>query len=131
MSQPLNELAREIHGIARAKGFWPVDASLYVTRNPGEILMLIVSEAAEALEAIRDGCPLSELLWVCPADAECECGEEPCTGTLKPDGVPAEMADILIRVLDACHAWGIDIDTVVREKIRYNAQRPHLHGRAL
>lgn len=48
----------------------------------------------------------------------------------KPEGVPSELADILIRVLDACGAYGIDIDGVVREKIRYNATREILHGRA-
>jgi hypothetical protein len=48
----------------------------------------------------------------------------------KPEGVPSEMADLLIRVLDACCAWDIDIDAAVAEKMAYNEGRPHLHGRA-
>lgn len=41
-------------------------------------------------------------------------------GEVKPIGVPSEMADILIRVLDACASYGIDIERAVREKIAYN-----------
>lgn len=113
MSQSLNELAQEIHAVSQGKGFWPESTE----RNPGEVLMLIVTEVAEAMEAIRDGYPLDEM----------EYGGELRN---KPIGVPSEMADIVIRVLDACAGWGIDIDTAVREKIDYNRTRDRLHGRA-
>lgn len=109
----LNGLAKDIHNISRAKGFWPNGAE----RNPGEVLMLIVTEVAEAMEDIRDGKPLNELLYAKSGG--------------KLTGVPSEMADIIIRVLDACAAWGIDIDDAVRRKINYNLGRPTLHGRAL
>ena len=47
----LNELAQQINDNARAKGFWDAD------RNMGEMLMLAVSELAEALEEHRAGMP--------------------------------------------------------------------------
>lgn len=109
----LNSLADEIYNISRSKGFWP-DAG----RDPAEVLMLIVTEAAEAMEDIRDGKPLDKMLHTVDLG-----------GVQKPKGVPSEMADIIIRTLDACAAWGIDIDAAVREKVEYNATRPALHGR--
>ena len=47
----------------------------------------------------------------------------------RPIGLPSELADIIIRTLDAAAAWGIDIEAAVREKIVYNAQREHMHGK--
>jgi NTP pyrophosphatase (non-canonical NTP hydrolase) len=147
----LNELAAEIHGISKAKGFWPDDQP----RNPAEVLMLIVTEVAEAMEAIRDGMPLNEphTSWHSGPNMQSHSLEQITFSNTgwrrldgvpvemipdvwrslgyigKPEGVPSEMADIIIRVLDACAAWGIDIDTAIREKIEYNATRDHLHGR--
>jgi hypothetical protein len=46
----LNQLAAEIHSNARVKGFW----GEFGERNVGESLMLIVTEAAEAMESWRD-----------------------------------------------------------------------------
>lgn len=48
----------------------------------------------------------------------------------KPEGVPFEIADIIIRALDAAAAWGFDIDEAVRLKVAYNRTREILHGRA-
>ena len=45
----LNDLAKQIHQNAKDKGFWDSP------RNTGEIFMLIISEASEALEAHRRG----------------------------------------------------------------------------
>jgi len=156
----LNQLAQEIHGISKSKGYWQ-----QADRNPAEVLMLIVSEAAEALEEVRDGRPLNEARgsWVSGPNfgdrlrhgshtiesrpggphvlVETFAGHErrtPMTDDMwlelgyrrKPEGVPSELADIIIRVLDACAAWDIDIEAAIREKIIYNAGREHLHGRA-
>jgi hypothetical protein len=38
------------------------------------------------------------------------------------------MADIIIRVLDACAAWGIDIEQAMALKMEYNINRPYRHG---
>ena len=45
----LNELAKEIHSDTKAKGFWNDE------RNIGELLMLVVSELGEGIEAHRKG----------------------------------------------------------------------------
>lgn len=101
----LNELADEIHETAKSKGWWEKD------RNFGEALALIHCEVSEAMEAYRDG------------DNFLSIGEN-----LKPEGVPAELADVIIRVLDLCGGLMIDIEGAVRLKMKYNATRPYRHG---
>ncbi len=51
----IEELIAVAHANAVAHGWWDED------REPGTILMLIVSELAEALEELRDGHPLQEI----------------------------------------------------------------------
>ncbi|WP_239711767.1 hypothetical protein [Paenibacillus sp. 19GGS1-52] len=46
----------------------------------------------------------------------------------KPCGIPSELADIVIRVMDACGRYGIDLEQAVTEKMAYNARRPQWHG---
>lgn len=129
----LNALAREIHAVAVDKGFWPEhenmavaeDTDIHYTplpeRNFPEQLMLIVTEVSEAMEAYRDAHPDSEAgpiaHWYRGAAG-------------KPEGVPSELADIIIRTLDICGAYGIDIQAAIAEKMIYNRRRPRLHGRA-
>ena len=130
----LNDLAQQINDNARAKGFWESD------RNLGEMLMLAVSELAEALEEHRAGRP-AEYVPVhqqgCPAssdglpDSRTECARIGlCVGTCKPEGVAVELADCIIRCLDMMYSLGVDIDGVVARKMAYNASRPHRHGKA-
>lgn len=49
-------------------------------------------------------------------------------GFLKPEGIPSELADIIIRVTEASTEYGIDLDEEVTLKMAYNATRPHKHG---
>jgi hypothetical protein len=49
-------------------------------------------------------------------------------GFLKPEGVPAELADIVIRVGDAADEYGIDLGQEVLLKQAYNSTRPNKHG---
>lgn len=49
----------------------------------------------------------------------------------KPEGVPAELADIVIRVFDMAKAYGIDLADAIEEKMAYNMTRPHKHGRTM
>lgn len=54
-----------------------------------------------------------------------------CSGTglvQKPEGLPSELADIVIRVFDTAQAWGIDLTEAVMMKHRYNISRPFRHG---
>lgn len=132
---PLNNLAAAIHGNARDHGFWD-DGE----RNFGEMLMLVTSELAEALEEHREGHP--PVWWQhrqpCPAQSdglpddrteaerELACSRVHC----KPEGTAVELADALIRILDTMHSLGVDIDAVVADKMAHNATRPLKHGKA-
>ena len=46
----------------------------------------------------------------------------------KPEGIPIELADVIIRVLDYCGYAGIDIDAAISQKHEYNKSRPYRHG---
>ena len=100
----MNELAAAVHENAVAHGWWEQEREL------PEILMLCVSELAEALEEYRAGKPNiyynvegEEILY---ADGEaCEKYER-----RKPEGVAVELADCVIRILDYCGRAGIDIE---------------------
>lgn len=47
----------------------------------------------------------------------------------KPIGLPSELADVLIRVLDLMNYLEIDIDYNVEVKMAFNATRPYKHGK--
>ena len=75
-------------------------------------LMLIVSEAAEALEDVRNG--------------NYAASTNPQSG--KPEGLPSELSDIVIRTFDLADMLGIDLTRALEEKHSYNLGRAHRHG---
>ena len=105
----LNSLRDRAFLMASAKGWHDVP------RPVPESLCLIHSEVSEALEGLRAGWPVDQVF----------------IENSKPEGIPVEMADIIIRVLDFCGEHGIDIERVVEQKMAYNATRPHRHGKKL
>lgn len=87
----INELIEKAHAQAKEKGFWDQE------RNTGELLMLIVSECGEALEAHRKG-----RVW-----GLAEFDQRPDSMTFDEkfqacikDGFADELADIVIRIAD-------------------------------
>lgn len=136
----LNALAQECFNTARVKGWWPgvpapgsdpdhptLDpfyemepsarmALVMGSRNMGEMIALVHSEASEALEDWRTHKNPSDLHTI----------HHEATG--KPVGFAIELADILIRVLDMAAAYGIDLVAAVEEKMVYNRTRPERHG---
>ncbi|QCT03315.1 hypothetical protein E6C60_2603 [Paenibacillus algicola] len=120
----INELVQAAHQNAVAKGWWEEDRSF------GEIIALIHSEASEALEDHRNGHEPSEIWY------ERKIAEPPSFYTVKkaryatdkPCGIHSELADICIRVFDACGRYGIDLEAAIEEKMTYNATRPQRHG---
>ena len=118
----LNNLAAAVHENAVAHGWWEQEREL------PEILMLCVSELAEALEEYRAGRPNiyynvegEEILYA--TGEACEKYER-----RKPEGVAVELADCMIRILDYCGHAGIDIEEAIRIKHEYNKTRPYRHG---
>ncbi|AXH49752.1 pyrophosphatase [Gordonia phage Pleakley] len=83
-----------------------------------EELMLIVTEAAEAAEEVRDGCPGIHGVYY---DTE----------TQKPEGIGSELGDVLIRVahLATNPQFGqIDIVEGTLAKLLFNPTRARRHG---
>lgn len=76
--------------------------------------------------------------WGCEEDGSAHCGSRPydpenpnarCSAqSKKPEGIAAELADVIIRVLDYCAYAGIDIENVLEVKHEYNKSRPYRHG---
>lgn len=102
----LNDYAAKV---AEANDHWwrDLETGEYVDRNIGEMLMLIVSEVAEAMEGDRK--------------------------QLMDDKVPhrtmfeVELVDVLIRVFDLAGHLGLDLDGAFRDKMEYNRTREDHH----
>jgi len=131
----LNESAKIIHEGNKKRGFYDNRE-----KNIGELLMLVVSELGEALEAHRKGVESnlksfeSDLKYAgFDIDSEFENSEIPWfvnrfKSTIK-DGFEDEIADSVIRLLDICGYLEIDIDRHINLKLAYNSTRPHKHGK--
>lgn len=85
----------------------------------GNCLMLIAGELTEAHEELRNGRAINETYY----------GRQTFTGPQKPEGVPSELADVVIRVFDLAQEAGIDLAGMIAEKLVYNGTRPHMHSR--
>jgi len=109
----INGMAQESFDNAEAHGFH--DRDLTYTPPVPEMLMLIVSEAAEAMEEDRKaGFMIDPIRYR-------EDG--------KPEGFGPELADIVIRTGHLAAAQGIDLADMVRQVQTFNRTRPHKHGK--
>lgn len=107
MTTNLNHLASEVHA-ANIKWWQDPETGRTIKRNKGELLMLMVSEIAEAMEGERKN--------------------------LMDDKLPhrqmaeVELVDTIIRILDYAGAYGYDLDGAFQEKMTYNSTREdHTH----
>ena len=108
----IKELVAEVHQIARDHGWWDGDP-----RSFGELIVLCHAELSEAIEEYRSGHAPSETYYT--KDKQ---------GNDKMEGIPSELADVVIRVMDMCGYYGIDLEAAILEKIQYNKSRPYKHG---
>ena len=118
----INDTAKAIHSINIEKGFWEKP------RNKGELLMLVVSELAEALEADRKNRYSTNTISEIAALADDEDFKLEFTSHIK-DTFEDEIADAVIRLFDMSAGLGIDLEKHIKAKLRYNASRPKMHGK--
>lgn len=97
----LTTLCQNIAGFVKEKGFY-TPSSLDEPEQVLAKLMLVVTEMAEAAEAVRrqDHTNFEE-----------------------------ELADTLIRIFDLCGTMGIDIGAQIADKMEINMGRPYKHGK--
>ena len=99
----ISQMQAEVHRTAVEHGWWEAP------RPVGEVLMLMVTEIAEAMEAYRSGNPESEKI---PGFSQME----------------EELADVVIRLLDYAGGENLDIEGALLAKMAYNEKRPYRHG---
>ncbi|ALJ19513.1 hypothetical protein AOA12_06165 [Microbacterium sp. No. 7] len=93
-------------------------------------LALIGSEVSEAIEELRHGHAVDETYY---PSAPCIDGQGTVVNAFpdeafKPEGVPSELADVVIRAFDFADEAGIDLASIISEKLTFNATRGQRHG---
>lgn len=120
----IKELVQKAHDNAKSKGFWEdwelaksvkvnAIANGYTGEEPqfnwainnalGNRLLLIVSELAEAQDALRHND------W---------------------DNFKEELADVAIRLFDLCGGLEINLEWEIAKKMEKNKNRPYKHGKS-
>ena len=103
-AQSLTELQNIVHNANVAAGWWhDINTGEKIERNKGELLCLVHSEISECMEGVRKNLPDDKL----PHRSMEE----------------VELADAVIRILDYCGGFNLDLAGAIVEKLAYNAQR--------
>ncbi|AYN55857.1 pyrophosphatase [Arthrobacter phage Auxilium] len=148
--EALRELQQTCGDTAASKGFHddrPFECE-HVEMDEGALanwqgnkLLLIVSEVIEAHDEIRNGRAADETYYPEPAlpnSLVAEVGVAEARELInadlegkarKPEGVPSEIADAVIRCFDFAYTEGFDLAGIIAEKLVYNASRERLHGK--
>jgi hypothetical protein len=123
------DLQARVHKVSQDKGWWEAE------RTVGDLIALMHSELTEALEEYREGRGPGDVYYTCQElDAEgrvvttkvAESRREIPPGTLvRPEGVAVQLGDCVIRILDFCARWGVDLESLLDEKVAYNERFPY------
>jgi NTP pyrophosphatase (non-canonical NTP hydrolase) len=130
----MEQLIKKAHEVAKEKGFWETE------RNVPEMLMLVVSELAEALEALRkdhyaDKAIVKDLhddIEINKHDDEFNIMSGPWKAGFEKNiksSFEDEIADVAIRLFDLCGGLGIDLQKHIELKMMYNSMRGYKHGK--
>ena len=122
-------MAEEVYACNVANGWFDAD------RTFGDDIALLHSEVSEMLEAFREQGTETRLRFqsqdgysVLPED-DPNCQRWLAQGQIpKPEGIASEAADVLVRLLDTCKRYDIDLFAEWRRKLDYNWTRGHRHG---
>jgi NTP pyrophosphatase (non-canonical NTP hydrolase) len=104
--EAFKNMMAETNKCAVEHGFWDKD----VETADGTKLMLMVSELAEAQDALRHGNP-------------------PDNHIPEFTGVEAELADLVIRTMDFCFQKNARLAEAIIAKHKYNINREYKHGK--
>ena len=119
----------ELCGSASASKGWhegrPTDPAM-LGHWQGNKLMLMVSELVEAHDELRNGHAANETYYPTKPDGDTITTQE--AKLFKPEGVPSELADTVIRIFDFCYTEKIDLGGIIAEKLAYNRTREQMHG---
>jgi len=99
----IDNIQKAIHETAKEKGWWDEP------RGTPECICLMHAELSEALEAYRDGNPMS--MKIAPFSQ-----------------IEEELADTVIRILDFAEAHSFEIGKALKAKMEYNKTREYRHG---
>lgn len=104
----ITELQHESHATAVEKGWWDGE------RPFGDQVANFHAEVSEAWEEYRkQGLDPDKFLYFVDG---------------KPEGIAAELADVLIRIGDTCEHYNIPLEEAIAAKLEYNKTRPYRHG---
>ena len=116
----LKGMQARVRTVNEANGWFDSD-----DRTFGDDMALLHSEVSEAFEAFR--------LWGVEDVTRKLC--EPVNDAhydtnhiCKPEGIGSELADVLVRLLDTCERYDIDLEAEFNRKLEYNATRGYRHG---
>lgn len=114
-TKTFNQFQHEIGIWAKSKGWqpWPV------SDTPSKIALLH-SEASEMLEEYRNSHAPTKVYTSLDRD-----------GNEKPEGIPVELADIVIRAMEFAANFNIDLAAAVQMKMDYNQKRPYRHNKVV
>lgn len=99
----ITQLCREANEASKRAG-WQDEY-----RSVGDLIALMHTELSEAFEEFRKGKGVTETYFE--------------SGHSKPEGMPIELADAVIRIAQFCGQFGIDLESAICQKMVYNETR--------